>query len=210
MRKPIPILLVCLALETGPTLLIADQQASEAMPVDIERISDRVVVARCPVGTNVTAVNSSRGVVIVDTHLSPGLMRAVRSKIEGVFGKSEFPYVVNTHGDWDHCSGNQVFPGATIVGHTSCPDFMRFNRANSLGSIAWQESLLSRDRQELASTQEPDKERELRAKVGAREQIVSDLKTELRVHTADRHVRGSLRVGPGGSHASAALLRSGA
>jgi glyoxylase-like metal-dependent hydrolase (beta-lactamase superfamily II) len=169
---------LCLAIAPIPASPIADWQSSETIPVEIERIGDRVVVARCPVGSNVTAINTTRGVVIVDTHLSPGMMRAIRAKIETVFGQSRIPYVINTHGHWDHCSGNQVFPEASIVGHASSPVFMRNHRADSFGTIWSQESRLSRDRQELESTDHPDKSVELRAKIRAREQIVSDLRTD--------------------------------
>jgi glyoxylase-like metal-dependent hydrolase (beta-lactamase superfamily II) len=161
-----------------PALLDAERKPSETIPVEVERISDRVLVARCPIGSNVTAINTRQGIVIVDTHLSPGLMRAIRSKVESVFDRREFPYVINTHGHWDHCSGNQVFREATIVGHASCPDFMRYNRPNLFGTMWWQESLLSRDRERLESNGDPDEASELGAKISAREQLMSDLKTE--------------------------------
>jgi glyoxylase-like metal-dependent hydrolase (beta-lactamase superfamily II) len=177
MCKPTRIVLVCLLLALIPALLIAEPKPSVTIPVEVEQISDRVLVARCPIGSNVTAINTRQGIVIVDTHLSPGLMRVIRSKIESVFGRREFPFVINTHGHWDHCSGNQVFPEATIIGHASCPIFMRYHRPDLFGTMWSQEELLARDRERLESNDEPDKASELRAKIRTREQIVSDLKT---------------------------------
>jgi hypothetical protein len=60
-------------------VLIAEGNPSVTIPVEVERISDRVLVARGPIGSNVTAINTRQGVVIVDTNLSPGLMRVMRS-----------------------------------------------------------------------------------------------------------------------------------
>jgi len=161
-----------------PSPLLAGRNTVVGIPVEIERVGDRVLVARCPVGSNVTAINTSGGIVVVDTHLSPGLMRAIREKIESVFVGKGFPFVINTHGHWDHCSGNQVFPEATIVGHANCPDFMRYNRPDLFGSMWWLESSISRDREKLESNEEPDKASELRATIMTREQILSDLKTD--------------------------------
>lgn len=172
------IVLACLVFAPVLTTPVAKGDPPATIPVEIERISERVLVARCPIGSNVTAINTRQGVVIVDTHLSPGLMRVMRSEIEGVFGRREFPFVINTHGHWDHCSGNQVFPEATIVGHAACPGFMRYNRPDLFGTTWWQESLLSRDREKLESNDDPDKASELRATISTRERILYDLKNE--------------------------------
>lgn len=178
MCKLTRIVLMCLVLAPILALSVAARKPSVTIPVEVEQISDRVLVARCPIGSNVTAINTRQGIVIVDTHLSPGLMRVIRSKIESVFGQQEFPFVINTHGHWDHCSGNQVFPEATIVGHASCPTFMRYHRPNLFGTMWSQESSLAHDRERLESIDDPDKASELRAKIRTREQIVSDLKTD--------------------------------
>jgi glyoxylase-like metal-dependent hydrolase (beta-lactamase superfamily II) len=172
------LVVACLAIGITPALPAAAPRPSDAMPVEIEWVSDRVLVARCPVGSNVTAITTSRGVVIVDTHLSPGSMRAIRARIEEVTGQREFPYVINTHGDWDHCSGNQVFPGATILGHASSPMFMRHHRANPFGTMWQEESVLSEDRKSLESATEPGKVAELRARIATRQLILSSLETE--------------------------------
>jgi len=174
----IRLIVACLALGAAPASPVAAGLPPTAIPVMIERISNRVVVTRCAVGSNVIAITTSRGVVIVDTHLSPGTMRAVKAKIEEVAGQREFPYVINTHGDWDHCSGNQIFTHATIIGHVSSPTFMRYHEANPMGTMWQEESVLSEDRRSLESTTEPDKAAELRARIATRELILSSLRSE--------------------------------
>jgi glyoxylase-like metal-dependent hydrolase (beta-lactamase superfamily II) len=154
--------------------------ASEPVPVQVARISDRVLVVRAPVGTNVTAINSGSGIVIVDTHLSPTVMVAMKTRIARELDKSDFVYVVNTHAHWDHCSGNQVFPDATILGHENTPVFMQHHPGNSPGTLWQQRSRLQRDHAKLESA-DPSEVDRIREMINARELIVSDLETRYTV-----------------------------
>ena len=68
-------------------------------------------------GDTMLALNSEKGLVVVDTGTTTTLTEAYRAKIEEVFGRTDFAYVVNTHYHYDHTVGNPVFPEATVVGH---------------------------------------------------------------------------------------------
>jgi len=73
-----------------------------------------------PYHTNVYVIDGFRHVFVVDTFLGPSPMDEVKAKLveAGVRGK---PYVVfNTHADYDHIWGNQVFRDSLIVAHDSC------------------------------------------------------------------------------------------
>ncbi len=111
----------------------AETRGPDDLPITITRLSERVIVLDC-LDVNVVAVASDSGVVFIDTGFSPGLMRNLAAVIEQEFGRRDFRYVINTHGHWDHCSGNQVFPQATIVAHEACPEFMKHNRADAFRS----------------------------------------------------------------------------
>ncbi len=106
------------------------QLITAAAPLDlgqyvcIERLSPRVVLAywlgvdrRC----NLTAIQSRKGLVIIDTEASPRIMASIKEKIETVFGRSDWAFVINTHAHDNHCSGNCLFKGAVIVGHDNLP-----------------------------------------------------------------------------------------
>ena len=172
----IRIAVACLSLAPGLALSSADPPSPGTVPVEIERVSERVAVLRCPVGSNVTAIKTRRGVVVVDTGSSPGLMRILKAQIESLFGPSDFPFVINTHAHWDHCTGNQIFPQAAVIGHAASPAFMRHIRADSFRTTWGQESLLSRERGRLGTIIDPSRAEEERAKIMALEQVVSDLK----------------------------------
>ena len=55
--------------------------------------------------------------MIIDTEFSPRVMAPIKEKIERIFGRSDWAYVINTHAHDNHAGGNSLFPGATIVGH---------------------------------------------------------------------------------------------
>jgi glyoxylase-like metal-dependent hydrolase (beta-lactamase superfamily II) len=83
------------------------------------RLTDRILI----VGTGememdmVAAVNTSKGIVVIDTGMSPSLTAKHRSLIEKEFGRSDFKYVINTHHHSDHVNGNQVFKDTIIIAH---------------------------------------------------------------------------------------------
>jgi len=88
--------------------------------INIEKLSNRVILAYW-VGTdrrcNLTAIQSQKGLVIIDTEMSPRIMAPIKARIERIFGRSDWTYVINTHAHDNHAGGNSLFPGATIVGH---------------------------------------------------------------------------------------------
>jgi glyoxylase-like metal-dependent hydrolase (beta-lactamase superfamily II) len=104
--------------------------AADEIPVETHRISNRVLVITC-LSNNVTAIAAEAGLIVIDTHRSPSLMDTLASHITNTFGRSDFTYVVNTHGHWDHSSGNQCFGNQTIVGQENCREYIRQSFANA-------------------------------------------------------------------------------
>ncbi len=100
-------------------------QTEGTLSVDVKRLSDRVAVFRIEGGySNVVAINSQKGMVVIDTEGSPTLAALLRKKITEVFGGKNFAYVINTHAHGDHSFGNQAFAEAVIAGHENCPKEM--------------------------------------------------------------------------------------
>ncbi|MCU0917708.1 MAG: MBL fold metallo-hydrolase [Planctomycetes bacterium] len=110
-----------------PLLLAATPHAGSEY-VCIERLSPRVVLAywlgtgRC----NLTAIQTAKGLVMIDTEMSPRIMTPIKARIEQVFGRNDWAYVINTHAHDNHASGNPVFPGAVVVGHENLPRDMEW------------------------------------------------------------------------------------
>ena len=68
----------------------------------------------------ITAIETDRGIVIVDAGISTELTARYKKLIENVFHNDDFIYVINTHGHHDHIGGNSVFSQAKVIGHDNC------------------------------------------------------------------------------------------
>lgn len=108
--------------------LPADAMRADEGHVCIERLSERVLLAywrgtgRC----NLTAIQSEKGLVIIDTEMSPRIMAPIKKRIEQEFGRSDWAYVINTHGHMHHAGGNVLFKPAVVVGHENLPEDMEW------------------------------------------------------------------------------------
>ena len=118
--------------------------------VRIERLSERVLLAYW-VGTgrcNLTAIQSQKGLVVVDTEMSPRIMAPIKQRIEKEFGRKDWAYVINTHAHMHHAGGNSLFKGAVIVGHENLPGDMEW-LVNKQTDPAWKRKDLDRAAQTL-------------------------------------------------------------
>ena len=108
--------------------LVAGVDRRSTEYVRIERLSERVLLAYW-IGTgrcNLTAIQSQKGLVVIDTEMSPRIMAPIKKRIEQVFGRDDWVYVINTHAHIHHAGGNSLFKDATIVGHENLPQDMQW------------------------------------------------------------------------------------
>jgi glyoxylase-like metal-dependent hydrolase (beta-lactamase superfamily II) len=113
---------------------------------------------------------------VIDTEVAPTFAEAIRRKIEEVFGRSDFAYVINTHDDGDHTYGNQVFADATIIGMDSVPAAMEGSEEQRQRTIQQVSAALPRLRQVLEGL-DPASERgrQMAANVAYYETLLSGL-----------------------------------
>lgn len=149
------------------------EPGAPAIPIEVTRVGGRILVLDC-LDVNVTAIATSRGIVIIDTGRSPGLMEAIARRIEQELGRSDVRYVINTHAHPDHSAGNQVFPEAVILSHRNGPAAMRRDRADTPGARRYARDRIEQARAQLAST-DPQEARRAHAEIPARELMLADL-----------------------------------
>jgi glyoxylase-like metal-dependent hydrolase (beta-lactamase superfamily II) len=96
----------------------------------------RIVVLRCGPLVDVFIVVTERFVILVDTLFGPRLAHKLLD-ITKDYREGRELLVVNTHADWDHAWGNQVFGGAApvvrapIIGTQVCADRLRSAEAHA-------------------------------------------------------------------------------
>jgi glyoxylase-like metal-dependent hydrolase (beta-lactamase superfamily II) len=171
--------LVCGALALALSPVPAFAASAREIPIDVRRLSDRVMVLTDPTlgGNNVVALASARGLVVIDTSSAPAIAARIRAEIESTFGRKDFTFVVNTHEDFDHVSGNQVFADATLVGHDGCRSAVQGFRARSDAvvddRIAWQQQHLANTTQRLSGlVPGSDDEVEARRSIARSERLI--------------------------------------
>jgi glyoxylase-like metal-dependent hydrolase (beta-lactamase superfamily II) len=90
-----------------------------------ERVSENVFWFQSEVYAQVTAgvIVGPQWAVVIDTLALPEETYGMREFIEHELGV-QVRYVINTHYHADHTWGNCFFPGATVIGHAKCREYL--------------------------------------------------------------------------------------
>jgi glyoxylase-like metal-dependent hydrolase (beta-lactamase superfamily II) len=90
-----------------------------------ERVSENVFWFQSEVYAQVTAgvIVGPQWAVVIDTLALPEETLNMREFIEHELGV-QVRYVINTHYHADHTWGNCFFPGATVIGHLKCREYL--------------------------------------------------------------------------------------
>jgi glyoxylase-like metal-dependent hydrolase (beta-lactamase superfamily II) len=152
------------------------QAAEDEIPVEVVRLSDRVLVLKEDVmSNNITAIASKKGLIVVDNSGFPSTARKMRGIIEKEFNRSDFAYVINTHFHWDHAWGNQAFPEATIIGHADCPAMMERDKDYVAVRVRYMRERLQEQKAKLGQA-DPDsvEARDIRRSISQIERDIKD------------------------------------
>ncbi len=100
-----------------------------------ERVSENVFWFQSEVYAQVTAgvIVGPQWAVVIDTLALPEETLGMREFIEHELGV-QVRYVINTHYHADHAWGNCFFPGATVIGHAKCREYLIESGISSLES----------------------------------------------------------------------------
>jgi glyoxylase-like metal-dependent hydrolase (beta-lactamase superfamily II) len=142
----------------------------EGLPLHVQKIEPGVV--RVWVGdnvssTSVSAIATSKGIVVIDSTNIPKLDEAFRKIIARELGRSDFKYLINTHGHGDHTAGNGVYADCQIIAHENVKAMMEENFKNIPQSIEWNKESLKEQNEQLASGKIKEEQ-----KAAANEQLI--------------------------------------
>ena len=158
--------------------VLSTAHGQDTIAVTCDRLSDRAAVFRTAVGsepTNVIALQSERGIVIIDTERSPVFTTSIRTVIEEEFD-GDIRYLINTHGHGDHTYGNQVFSEATIIAHENCVQEIEEAVGRIDGTVEQISAMIPRWKSQLEGMEEGSEQAvALAATISYYEQMVAGL-----------------------------------
>jgi glyoxylase-like metal-dependent hydrolase (beta-lactamase superfamily II) len=127
------------------------------LPLHVERLSDNAIrmwVGDYVSSTAVSALNTEKGIVVIDTTEIPELDQRFREVIAKEFGRDDFTHLINTHEHGDHTTGNGIYSDCEIVAHELCADGMRAQLENRQRALDWYEEFIPQVEAELAEMEE--------------------------------------------------------
>ncbi len=152
-------------------------ESLEGLPLHVKMIAPGVVrvwVGDYVSSTAVSAITTKKGIVVIDSTDIPKLDEAFRKVIARELGRSDFKYLINTHGHGDHTNGNGVYADCQIIAHETVPDMMRENFSNHPQAMGWVKENTQRQKDLIAAGKLDAKQ-----KAAAEEQlIITTLKAE--------------------------------
>ena len=118
MTKKGNIIIILFFLLLSISLTLAQER--EAQPVKFRKISDRLFEIMGGQGAQGGAYVGDNEVLIIDAKMDK---KSVDQVMQGIKQISDKPivYLINTHSDGDHVSGNRYFPETvTVIAHENC------------------------------------------------------------------------------------------
>jgi glyoxylase-like metal-dependent hydrolase (beta-lactamase superfamily II) len=145
-------------------------ESIEGLPLHVQKIEPGVV--RVWVGdhvssTAVCAIATKKGIMVIDTTNIPKLDQAFRKLIAKELGRSDFKYLINTHGHVDHTAGNGVYADCQIIAHENLKPMMEADFQRMAQRIEWNKQYLKEQNEQLAAGKVKDDE-----KATANEQLI--------------------------------------
>jgi cyclase len=99
---------------------VAYAQQRTPQPVTFTKITDGVYEIRGGQGANSGCIIGDKQVVMIDAKMDEQSMRDILVKVKELTG-NPITYVINTHSDGDHVTGNRYYPSnAIFISHENC------------------------------------------------------------------------------------------
>jgi glyoxylase-like metal-dependent hydrolase (beta-lactamase superfamily II) len=114
---------------TVPAVIPASVGAQSTLPLDIERVGERVLVMAPKTGNSrVVVLNARDGLVMLDSGFSPDMALRLRAEAERVFNRSDWHSVILSGEEFLSSGGSSAFSGAEIIAHRDVREYLESNR----------------------------------------------------------------------------------
>ena len=161
------------------TMLLARPGAAESvegLSLHVQKLEPgavRVWVGDHVSSTAVSAIATKKGIVVIDSTNIPKLDEAFRKVIARELGRSDFRYLINTHGHVDHVSGNGIYADCQIIADENVKGMMEGMFGRIQERSEWMTGYIKEQREQLASGKVKEEE-----KATAQEQLIISTLTQ--------------------------------
>lgn len=139
--------------------------------IDIDTITPNIIVLNEGYD-RVSAIKTSNGIVLIDTHKSTLDMSKMRKKIIDYFNDSTFAYVINSHACLEHINGNSLFANTPKVAHANFA--MQSYPDSADNRIAFLNKQIPELKQKISQTKDSTERAELKNRLEYLSSIRSD------------------------------------
>lgn len=110
--------------------MIAILEYTHAQDCVIEQVTDKILSCKCYFNEEHRAfyIVSKAGLVLIDTYYFPWLTKESNDLVYSKTGRSDYIYLINTHGHGCHIGGNYLFNNIPRIGHENIVTNIRKTR----------------------------------------------------------------------------------
>ncbi len=126
--------------------------SASAAKMETVRLSDTMIMVQQD-RARTFALNTARGIVVIDTFGSVAQMRKARELIEVEFKRHDYAFVINTHDHIEHLGGNGAFPTGWIIAQEGMAQGLANIKTESPTYIANAEKSIARLEKQLTTLQ---------------------------------------------------------
>jgi len=100
-------------------------KSSDKLPLNINKLSNRLLLIRTKTGnSNVAVLSSQKGLVMLDTGFSPDFIQGIKSIAQREFSRNDWYGLVHTNPEMLNVGGNSAFAGTKIIAHNAVSQYL--------------------------------------------------------------------------------------
>jgi len=164
----------------------------------VKKLSDNAI--RLWVGdyissTAVCALNTDKGIVVIDTTQCPEIDKQFRKIIAKKFGRNDFVILINTHEHGDHTTGNFVYSDCKIIAHEECAKGMQISEKDRQRGIDWMKEYIPKLKKRLDEAKEgSDEYKKLKENIIVRKMALKSIESGLKVKTPTKTFKDKMVI----------------
>lgn len=163
--------------------------------MEIVRLSPTMIIAQDGTARSF-ALNTARGIVVVDTLASCAEMEQAKQLFEAEFRRHDYAFVIDTHDHPEHLGGNALFPAGILVGQEGIIEGLAFQKTQVPAYLARSEQALADEEKTLAGLeQDSPPAQQASAKIAKLRTWIDTLRTGWVPPTVTFRDRLTLRLG---------------